>query len=75
VRANEPEPCASGTHASWPWPSALCHQLQTVAGFTNKTLRALVAAHLGHDYSQSRMSYDLRRLRLHSLVTRLPGST
>jgi hypothetical protein len=53
---------------------ALCHQLHTVAGFTNKTLRALVAAHLGHDYSQSRMSYDLRRLRLHGLIRRLPRS-
>ena len=51
---------------------ALCHQLHTVAGFTNKTLRTLVAAHLGHDYSQSRMSYDLRRLRLHGLIARLP---
>ncbi len=53
---------------------ALCHQLHTVAGFTNKTLRAIVAAHLGHDYSQSRMSYDLRRLRLHGLIRRLPRS-
>jgi predicted MarR family transcription regulator len=53
---------------------ALCHQLHAVAGFTNKTLRALVAAHLGHDYSQSRMSYDLRRLRLHGLIKRLPRS-
>jgi len=53
---------------------ALCHQLHAVAGFTNKTLRALVAAHLGHDYSQSRMSYDLRRLRLHGLIKRLPHS-
>ena len=51
---------------------ALCHQLHAVAGFTNKTLRTLVAAHLGHDYSQSRMSYDLRRLRLHGLIQRLP---
>jgi hypothetical protein len=53
---------------------ALCHQLHAVAGFTNKTLRTLVAAHLGHDYSQSRMSYDLRRLRLHGLILRLPRS-
>ena len=53
---------------------ALCHQLHAVAGFTNKTLRALVAAHLGHDYSQRRMSYDLRRLRLHGLIKRLPRS-
>jgi hypothetical protein len=51
---------------------ALCHQLHAVAGFTNKTLRALVAAHLGQPYNQSRMSYDLRRLRLHGLIQRLP---
>jgi hypothetical protein len=53
---------------------ALCHQLHAVAGFTNKTLRTLVAAHLGQPYSQSRMSYDLRRLRLHGLIQRLPHS-
>jgi hypothetical protein len=54
---------------------ALCHELHAVAGFTNKTLRTLVAAHLGHDnYSASRMSYDLRRLRLHGLIQRLPRS-
>jgi hypothetical protein len=51
---------------------ALCHQIHAVAGFTNKTLRALVATHLGTEYSQSRMSYDLRRLRLHGLIQRLP---
>ena len=53
---------------------ALCHQLHAVAGFTNKTLRTLVAAHLQQPYPQSRMSYDLRRLRLHGLIQRLPRS-
>jgi hypothetical protein len=53
---------------------ALCHQLHAVAGLTNRTLRALVAANLGHEYGQSRMSYDPRRLRLHGLIQRLPGS-
>jgi hypothetical protein len=53
---------------------ALCHQLHAVAGFTNKTLRALVAAHLDQPYNQSRMSYDPRRLRLHGLIRRLPRS-
>jgi hypothetical protein len=51
---------------------ALCHQIHAVAGLTNKTLRALVATHLGTEYSQSRMSYDLRRLRPHGLIQRLP---
>jgi hypothetical protein len=53
---------------------ALCHVLHAVHGFTNKSLRGLVAAHLGRDYSQSQMSYDLRRLRLHGLIQRLPHS-
>jgi hypothetical protein len=51
---------------------ALCHHLPAVTGFTNKSLRGLVAGHLGQDYSQSKMSYDLRRLRLHGLIQRLP---
>jgi predicted MarR family transcription regulator len=51
---------------------ALCHVLQGLTGFTNKSLRSLVAEHLGHDYSQGQMSYDLRRLRLHGLIQRLP---
>ena len=38
----------------------------------NKSLRALVAALLGVDYSAAQMTYDLRRLRLHGLIERLP---
>lgn len=53
---------------------ALSHILQAVTGFTNKSLRGLVAGHLGQDYTQSQMSYDLRRLRLHGLIKRLPHS-
>jgi len=53
---------------------ALCHLLQGHTGFTNKTLRALVAQHLSRDYNQGHMSYDLRRLRLHGLIQRLPHS-
>jgi hypothetical protein len=51
---------------------ALSHVLQAVTGFTNKSLRGLVAGHLGQDYSTSKMSYDLGRLRLHGLIQRLP---
>jgi len=51
---------------------ALCHLLPAVTGFTNKSLRGLVAGHLGQNYSQNQMSYDLRRLRLHGLIRRLP---
>ena len=53
---------------------ALCHVLTALTGFTNKTLRGLVAEHLGRPYSQGQMSYDLRRLRLHGLIQRLPRS-
>lgn len=51
---------------------ALCCVLPAVTGFTNKSLRGLVAGLLGQDYSHNRMSYDLRRLRLHGLIQRLP---
>lgn len=51
---------------------ALCHALQALTGFSNKSLRELVAQHLDRDYSQAQMSYDLRRLRLHGLIQRVP---
>ena len=53
---------------------ALCHHLPAVTGFTNRSLRGLVAGHLGQHYNQSKMSYDLRRLRLHGLIQRRPHS-
>jgi hypothetical protein len=53
---------------------ALCCVLPAVTGFTNKSLRGLVAGLLDPDYSQNQMSYDLRRLRLHGLTQRLPHS-
>lgn len=45
-----------------------------VTGFTNKSLRGHVAGLLGQPYTASKMSYDLRRLRLHGLIERLPHS-
>lgn len=51
---------------------ALCVATHTVAGFTNRSLRALVAGLLGSSYGASQMTYDLRRLRLHGLIQRLP---
>ena len=51
---------------------ALCAVVHTVCGFTNRSLRAQVATLLGVPYSNSQMSYDLRRLRLKGLITRLP---
>jgi hypothetical protein len=46
-------------------------------GFTNAEMRALLAQMLGLDpanYPAGRMTYDLRRLRLHGIVERIPRS-
>ena len=46
-------------------------------GFTNAELRALLAPMLGLDpatYPAGRMTYDLRRLRLHGIIERIPHS-
>ena len=51
---------------------ALCTVLGAVTGFTNKSLRPLVAGQLDQPYTQHKMSYDLRRLRLHGLIQRIP---
>jgi len=48
--------------------------VHAVTGFTNKSLRGLVAGLLGSDYSRSQMTYDLRRLRLHGLIEKIPGT-
>jgi hypothetical protein len=51
---------------------ALCLMVHAVSGFTNASLRGRVAELLGRDYSTSQMTYDLRRLRLHGLIERIP---
>jgi len=46
-------------------------------GFTNQQMRALLAQLLGLDpapYPVGRMTYDLRRLRLHGIIERIPKS-
>jgi hypothetical protein len=46
-------------------------------GFANRDLREHVATLLGQkpgSFSQGRMTYDLRRLRLHGLIERIPSS-
>jgi hypothetical protein len=56
---------------------ALCLFLLIPEGFANLDLRVLVAALLGQDpadYKPGRMTYDLRRLRLHGLIERKPHS-
>jgi hypothetical protein len=51
---------------------ALCLTVHAVAGFNNRRLCALVAGLLGTTYTASQMTYDLRRLRLHGLLARVP---
>jgi hypothetical protein len=51
---------------------ALCIALNTVVGFTNRSLRAQVSGLLGLGYTVNQMSYDLARLRLNGLIERLP---
>lgn len=53
---------------------ALAITAHLIGGFTNKTLRPLIASLLDEPYSQSRCSYDLRRLRLKGLIVRLEHS-
>jgi hypothetical protein len=54
---------------------ALCLFILLPEGFRNRTLREHVAALMGETperYTPGRMTYDLRRLRLHGLIARLP---
>lgn len=54
---------------------ALCHFSHLPSGFRNADLRPVVAALLGRDvaaYSAGAMTYDLRRLRLHGVIRRVP---
>ena len=53
---------------------ALSLTVHAVAGFNNRSLRALVAGLLGTTYTTTQMTYDLRRLRLHGLIARFPRS-
>lgn len=50
---------------------ALCLMVHAVTGFTNASLRGLVAGLLGRDYTTNQMTYDLRRLRLHGMIERI----
>src|SRR5512139_700427 len=52
----------------------LCTSVLAVTGITNKSLRALMTGLLdGTDYNTNQASYDLARLRLNGLITRVPG--
>ena len=53
---------------------ALCTTLSAVTGITNKRLRALMTGLLGGSgYTMNQASYDLGRLRVNGLITRVPG--
>ncbi|MGH3755748.1 MAG: hypothetical protein ACREVA_12560, partial [Burkholderiales bacterium] len=52
--------------------AALTLCLHQIAGFTNRSLRTLVATFLSSPYRPSQMSYDLWRLRTNGLIRRLP---
>jgi hypothetical protein len=53
--------------------ASLCQFCHLPNGFTNASLRPLVAAHLALlDYNSHQMTYDLRRLRRKGFIQRLP---
>lgn len=52
--------------------SCLCQFCHLPQGFTNASLRSLVAGYLGQDYTSHQMTYDLRRLRRKGLIARIP---
>jgi hypothetical protein len=81
------DPVVMGTQraSALPFDSARTQALLTALvvfrllphGFRNADLRAHLAPLLGltpADMTQGRMSYDLRRLRLHALIERIPGT-
>ena len=75
--ASGPAPCAMRTRACWRCSSALLVFRLLPRGFANRELREHLAPLLGEDPSaltQGRMTYQLRRLRLHGLIVRRPGS-
>jgi hypothetical protein len=83
---NDPVTTTKGTRIAGlrfadPRAQALLHALLIFRllpdGFTNHDLRGLVSPLLGGDTKQmtaGQMTYDLRRLRAHGLITRLPHS-
>jgi predicted MarR family transcription regulator len=53
---------------------AACTQFVHQVGFTNATLRSLVASLWGRPYTAAQMTYDLRRLRENGLISRVGKS-
>jgi hypothetical protein len=68
-----PRPYGSATLGSKPWPAPYAPP-RRLTGITNKNLRALMTGLLGGaNYSMNQASYDLTRLRVNALITRIPG--
>jgi hypothetical protein len=63
-----------GDHRAMALAGALCLTVHAVTGLTNRSLRGHVAGLPGTGYTANQMSYDLRRLRLHGLIQRIPGT-
>jgi hypothetical protein len=63
-----------GDHRAMALAGALCLAVHAATGLTNRSLRGHVAGLLGTGYTASQMSYDLRRLRLHGLIQRIPDT-
>ena len=68
----------AGLRFADPRAHALLHALLVFRllpdGFTNRDLRELVGPLLGRELSAGQQTYDLRRLRAHGLIARLPHS-
>ena len=72
--AGGPRPYGSATLGSRPWPAPCAPPCSAVTGITNKSLRALMTGLLGGTgYTMNQASYDLGRLRVNGLITRIPG--
>jgi len=57
--------------------TVLCTFVTVVMGFTNRELRSKVASLLGKsvtEYTANMMTYDLRRLKMHGLIEKIPQS-
>ena len=74
---SEPPPCASATRACRPCSPCWCCSVSNCGASPIRNCAALLAQLLGLDpahYPVGRMTYDLRRLRLHGLIQRIPKS-
>ena len=73
--ASAPRHCASAIPASRPCSPRCSPSGLLPDGFRNRDLRGTVAPLIGlsvEEYGRARMTYDLRRLRLHGLIERIP---